>query len=321
MNRRTLLSGGLASPLLNLSTRPDASAGRSSFSFVHFSETHITDNFHAREGCRKCFAKVNELRPDFAIAGGDLVYDACTTGWRRAVELYVYYREAEKVLEIPVHHAIGNHDICGLFAESGIAPGDRYFGKRLYEEFIGPRFYSFDHKGWHFVVLDSVEITSDRQYRAGVDAAQLQWLKADLAALTPRTPVIVTTHIPLVTGYLQYGSLNEVLRPDALVVSNAREVWSVLKSYNVKALLQGHLHVREAVSNVNGCCFYTLGAVCGNWWRGPREGHPEGFSLFTVRGDELSWRYVTYGFEADGVTAEHAPIVGQSKFRQKPRAR
>jgi hypothetical protein len=39
--------------------------------------------------------------------------------------------------------------------------------------------------------------------------------------------------------------------------------------------------------------------VCGNWWKGPRDGHPEGFAVLTVRGDEVQWRYETYGFIAD----------------------
>jgi hypothetical protein len=38
--------------------------------------------------------------------------------------------------------------------------------------------------------------------------------------------------------------------------------------------------------------------VCGNWWKGPREGHPEGFGVITVKGHELGWQYHAYGFNA-----------------------
>jgi 3',5'-cyclic-AMP phosphodiesterase len=78
---------------------------------------------------------------------------------------------------------------------------------------------------------------------------------------------------------------------------NGREVLELFASHNLKAVLQGHTHVRETVL-YNGCQFITSGAVCGNWWRGLRFGHPEGFGLITVRNGELTWEYRTYGFHA-----------------------
>jgi hypothetical protein len=51
---------------------------------------------------------------------------------------------------------------------------------------------------------------------------------------------------------------------------------------NPKMVLQGHTDIRESVI-YNGCQFITSGAVCGRWWKGPREGHPRGFGVLTVR--------------------------------------
>jgi hypothetical protein len=42
--------------------------------------------------------------------------------------------------------------------------------------------------------------------------------------------------------------------------------------------------------------FITSGAVCGNWWKGLWLGNPEGFAMLTVKGENISWRYETYGF-------------------------
>ena len=78
---------------------------------------------------------------------------------------------------------------------------------------------------------------------------------------------------------------------------NAQDVLDVLWPYAPKLVLQGHTHIRETVM-YNGRQFITTGAVCGNWWKGPRDGHPEGFGVVTVRGADVSWRYETYGFTA-----------------------
>ena len=43
----------------------------------------------------------------------------------------------------------------------------------------GPLYYSFDHGGWHFVVLHTIE-KQDVEIR--VPETQLEWLRADLAA-------------------------------------------------------------------------------------------------------------------------------------------
>jgi 3',5'-cyclic AMP phosphodiesterase CpdA len=185
------------------------------------------------------------------------------------------------------------------------------FGKRLFQEHIGRRYYSFAHKGWYFLALDSIGITRDRQYTGYVDSEQLEWLKRELAMIGKSAPIVVVTHMPLVTGYLAYGSLTKLLPPDALVVSNAREVLDILQPYNVKTVLQGHLHVREVVDNALGCRYITSGAVCGNWWRGPRDGHPEGFSRFSITGNTIRWQYYTYGFRSEEHISETPSIVMQ----------
>ena len=49
------------------------------FSFVHFTDPHIQPKLRAVEGYRDCFAKIQKLKPDFVLAGGDLVFDANET--------------------------------------------------------------------------------------------------------------------------------------------------------------------------------------------------------------------------------------------------
>ncbi len=63
------------------------------------------------------------------------------------------------------------------------------------------------------------------------------------------------------------------------------------------AVLQGHTHVNEIVS-YKGTQYITSGAVCGNWWHGPRMGTPEGFTVVSLREGRISTRYETYGFRS-----------------------
>jgi|SRR5579863_963173 len=303
------MASSLAWPLDAASTI----ATTGSFSFFHFCETHITDQLDANHGCRMAFDAMRRIGADFAIAGGDLVYDVCAQGWKRAGELYSLYKEAEKHIEMPVYRVMGNHDVYGLFRESGVFESDPHFGKRLFEAEIGPRHYSFTHKGWLFIVLDSIGITPERQYTGIVDAEQLAWLRRELELAGRTAPVVVISHMPLFTAYMQYGSLTQVLARDALVVTNATEVAAILDGYNVKAVLQGHIHVREVIDNNKGCRYITSGAVCGNWWRGPRDGHPEGFARITISGGNLHWQYYTYGFHSIAGSDQTPSIVNQPR--------
>ena len=48
----------------------------------------------------------------------------------------------------------------------------------MFEERFSKTYYSFEHKGVHFIVLDSIGITDDRAYEGRVDAAQLNGWQA-----------------------------------------------------------------------------------------------------------------------------------------------
>jgi Icc protein len=284
LNRRELLTLGA------LAAAPQIIAAGQDFSFVHLTDTHIQPELHAAEGCRMAFEKVNRLRPDFIIHGGDLVFDAAAVPDLRAKQVYSLFEETSKRLEAPVHYLVGNHDVCN------VGPGTHY-GKAMFEDRIGKRYYAFSHKGWKFIALDSINtIDAPKGFTGKIDDEQLAWLNTELEA-TPKTqPLVVSTHIPLATSFLQFSDLP--VTADMLVVTNSRDVLNLLWQYNLKAVLQGHTHIREIV-NYNGCQFITSGAVCGNWWKGIRMGHPEGFGVLTVKNGAITWRYETYGFHAD----------------------
>lgn len=289
MNRRTALSILAAAPAA-------LAAPSDSFRFVHFTDTHIQPEMKAADGCRMCFGAISAERPDFALCGGDLVFDSNETPRPRAVELFDLYGETVKRLEMPVHSAPGNHDVVGLSAKSGIAATDPMYGKKTFEDRIGRRYSSFDHKGWHFILLDSIGTPPGGGYIGRIDDEQMTWLRADLEKTGTKKPIVMMTHIPVLSSVLQIVP-DQWKVPSTYLVTNSTQLLALLAAYNVKAVLQGHTHIRETVI-YNGCQYITSGAVCGNWWKGARLGHPEGFGVLTVRGQEIAWEYRTYGFQA-----------------------
>jgi 3',5'-cyclic AMP phosphodiesterase CpdA len=168
----------------------------------------------------------------------------------------------------------------------------------MFEERFGKTYYSFDHKGVHFIVLDSIGITSDRAYEGRVDGPQLDWLKSDLRGLTPSTPIIVAIHIPLVTAFNSYVPVPDPEpKHHGMSVANAYEVIALFEGHNVLGVLQGHTHINERVM-WKGVPYITSGAVSGNWWHGTRMGTPEGFTVVRVEQGKLSTSYETYGFRS-----------------------
>jgi 3',5'-cyclic AMP phosphodiesterase CpdA len=295
--RRFLISALPAASLAGAAGSVFAADTAPHFSFIHFTDLHIQPELHAGAGCAKCVVKMNSLKPDFAICGGDLVFDANEQGYPRAKQLYDLYEETLKPLQTRVHTVVGNHDVFGVSTKSGVAQSDPHYGKRMFEDRIGKTFSSFDYQGWHFVMLDSIGSRPGQDFIGLIDEAQVEWLKSDLAHMKPGTPLVVVTHVPLASAVMQTVA-DSWKTPETYLVTNAREVLNILWPYHPKMVLQGHTHIRENVV-YNGCQFITSGAVCGNWWKGPREGHPEGFGVLTVRGDRIDWRYETYGFVAD----------------------
>jgi Icc protein len=290
-----LLNHGIANAAAAL-VKPQPAA---SFDFVFFTDTHIQPELEAAHGCQMAFAKIAAAKPAFAICGGDLVFDALGAGRARADVLFDLYQRTEATIQAPLHHAIGNHDLYGIFTQSGAAPTDPGYGKKMFEARIGARtYYSFDHRGYHFIILDSIFPTPDRLWEGRIDDAQLQWLAHDLAAIPPSAPVIVITHVPLITGYLAYGPKPDgTPRHDTVSVANSADVIALFQPHNILAVLQGHLHINELV-NYKNCQYACCGAVCGNWWHGPRLDFPEGFTIVSLREGKISWRYETYGFQS-----------------------
>ena len=310
--RRQLVAGGIAlatgATSAGIACEGEEAAHASpteahgSFAFVHITDTHIQAELGAREGVEKAFAAISSLpeKPAFGLVGGDLVMDAALVSRERADTVYGMWRETAERLKLPLHYSIGNHDLYGLKEADAAKASDPEYGKGMWKKRIGiERSYdTFDHQGWRFVTLDSVGITPDASWEGVLDIAQISWLD-DLLRKTPTTmPMVFLTHFPIFTAIGQYTVGTTSSMTSGNVVKNGKVFFEMTQKHNVKAVFQGHTHVVEEI-NYLGTHYITGGAICGDWWKGKRLGvHPEGFVVAKVNGDNLTWRYVAYGWQA-----------------------
>lgn len=302
LTRRELMGAGAVLAGALLLPEPLQAAPKPSFQFVHITDAHIQPELGATEGVKKAFDAIRTLphKPAFALVGGDLVMDAALVPHSRADMVYDLWQQEAANLHLPLHYSIGNHDVYGLKVEGKPATEDPDFGKALWKKRLGlDRSYStFDHQGWRFVCLDSTGITPAYSWEGNLDATQLTWLDDLLRSTSKTMPMVFLTHFPIFTAVTMYTESTTAATPVGNIVKNGRTFKEMIQTHNVKAVFQGHTHIVEEIDYL-GVKYITGGAICGDWWKGKRLGvHPEGFSVVTVTGDDLTWKYVPYGWTA-----------------------
>ena len=188
-----------------------------------------------------------------------------------------------------------------LFGGYTIGNHDRYYrfegqpdtlGFRMFEKHYGPSHRSFTRKGVHFVILNSLYPEDNGGYNVG--NKQLEWLKADLDSVGKQTPVIVSTHVPMLSLYYPVveGSMKALD-----MINDTKAVVDVLKDHNTQLVLQGHQHIYEQIQE-RDLWFVTAGAVSAYWWKGPFLTTEEGLLLVKVdENNRVSWEYLDYGWE------------------------
>jgi len=274
---------------------PGQSISQDDFSFVFMTDIHITPVKHAPEGFSKAIKSVNTLAPDIVITGGDIVFDALRADYGRADSLFSQYEGKLKEFNMPVYNTIGNHENFGWFNKA-ISPDNENYGKGMFRKRISNNYYAFDYKGWRFYIIDGVMKKDSTHYKGQVNAEELEWLKNDLKNVDKNTPIIISTHIPFITVYNQVFYSTVKVNEDDLVVTNSKEVLDLFRGYNLKLVLQGHLHYFEDIL-VNNIHFVTGGAVSGAWWTGPHRDTQEGYVVVKIKNKQPEIQYNDFGWE------------------------
>ena len=306
MKRRSFIQAGLigaAGAAASCTGKQPVIGKQELFSFIHYTDIHVQPERGATEGFLAAIDKMNSLKPDFAISGGDLVMDVLEADENKATTLYDLYEKCCMNFDMPVHNVMGNHEVFGIRVPDLVPQGHPDWGKELFKRRLGDgaTYRSFDHKGIHFVLFDSIGIEPSEDgafdYFGELGAEQLAWLEMDLAAIPAGMPVVGVTHIPLFSLYYQVknGPLSPWGRGG--VINDGKPLCDILSKHRVLGILEGHIHVNE-LYEYKDTRYVDTAAVSGSWWSGPRDGHPEGFNLVHVYEDEIICEYITYGWDA-----------------------
>jgi len=260
ITRRELLrSSGLVIAGLSIGI-PFASAnrvydkGNLSFGIVtdaHYADTEANGTRLYRESLAKmneCITLMNDKKVDFLIELGDLKDQGQPTAEDETLKYLTAIENVYGKFKGPRYHVLGNHDIDSISKEQFLALVENTGIKKELT------YYSFDIKGFHFVVLDANFKADGLDYDHGnfdwkdsnIPLRQLKWLREDL--LSTSKPVIAFIHQQLdVTG--------------STGVRNALKVREVLQeSGKVLAVFQGHHHAGH-YSQIEGIHYYTLKAM------------------------------------------------------------
>jgi Icc protein len=234
------------------------------FTFGFISDSHITQiegNTFVRNwdrGLIRAVAEANLLdpRPDFFLYGGDIAQLGKPEEIDHGLELL-------GALHGKVHYVMGEHD---YYVDLG-----EYWRKQL-----GPDHYSFDHKGVHFVVLNSIltfEKWMHKKWDTGMERMkqmarldnprgspfmvgdeQRAWLKADLDKVSKDTPLVILSHSPLQRIYRGWNFWTE----------DAEQVQELLKSFDKVTVLYGHVHQIQT-NQIGNISFHAAMATAWPW--------------------------------------------------------
>ncbi|MCK4856459.1 MAG: metallophosphoesterase [candidate division Zixibacteria bacterium] len=200
-------------------------------------------------------AEIERLKPDFVITVGDMIegYTEDTTVINAEWEEYL---ALVKPLSMPIYYTPGNHDIT---TDAILEP---------YRRYIGREYYSFDHRGLHFVILDN----SRWRYSRELPAEQIEWLIDDLRQNRDAVHTLVFIHKPFWYNTTALG------KPDTL--------HSLFTNFGVDAVVTGHFH-RYFTGVYDGVSYTCIGSSGGAMTPGP-TGLGYHFGWVTVDDKEIA---------------------------------
>ena len=235
-----------------------------SFTFAYLSDAHIEHVEGSRfvrsrdAGLLHAIDEINRMtpKPDFVMFGGDLAQFGKRAELDRGADLLSRLGPGFRCV-------MGEHDYY-------LDLGAHWLG------LFGPQYYSFDHKGVHFVVLNSVLTLDDWTFNrwsapdermaamaAGEGAGsspflvgepQRRWLADDLAKVSRATPIVVFSHSPLQKIHKEWNFWTD----------DAEEVQALLAPFDRVSVLYGHVHQIQH-NRIGNITFDSMAATAWPW--------------------------------------------------------
>jgi len=296
------------------------------FWFIVLSDTHvtahpepwITEDLFLPAGARqrwqdvhqmnigrfiKVIEQANASKPDLVMHLGDITTShPQRPSWDKEC---LNARKLIGTIDVPVHLCPGNHDVGNKLslslpnwpANAGDPRKSFHVSDdniALYKQYFGEPYYSFDHKGCHFIVLLEHVFGSGWQ----VEKEEWEWLEADLAAHQDARHVFMFFHTPIYwvdpvrdVGPENYEIIDEEPRARLL---------ELIDKYRARAVFTGHTH--HNITNQyerTGLFTVTSTAFARNSWAlypdvggGNRDPAHAGYLIVRVYGDSAVVNFV-----------------------------
>ncbi|MCU0299045.1 MAG: metallophosphoesterase, partial [Candidatus Nanopelagicales bacterium] len=226
---------------------------------AHLTDIHVQPQQRAGEGMAACLRHLQQLadQPELILTGGDSIMDSLAADDARTrLQWDLWHKVLRDECSLPVRSCIGNHDVWGWEKSKSKTTGNEPgWGKQRAVDMlrIDERYYTFAQGGWHFIVLDSTQPPPDggEGYVAGVDEAQFDWLVRTLQAVPADSPVLVLSHIPILSASAILWAANaegnfqisgSLMHRDCLKLKDL-----FAQHPNVRLCLSGHLHLVDRV--------------------------------------------------------------------------
>ncbi|MGV8096620.1 MAG: metallophosphoesterase family protein [Mangrovibacterium sp.] len=207
------------------------------------SDVHIPTMHDANFRLSTFMDQMKAEKPDFIIELGDFA---------QASEKFDAYYKLWDSFPGDKYHVIGNHEMDGGHSrEEAIAYRNM---ERSY--------YSFDKKGFHFIVLDGNDKKDEnaKGYKQFIGPSQIEWFKNDLA--DTKYPVVIFSH----QGLVVYHGVDEDYS-----IENAEQVQRIIGDHNashpgkrVIACFNGHTHWDYA-EKINGVWYIHITSMSYHW--------------------------------------------------------
>lgn len=232
--------------------------------FVQISDTHIGFSKEANPDVAatlsRTIALVNALpqRPELVLHTGDITHLSKPEEFDMAAQL-LSQLDVKELHTTPGEHDVADASVTEYFDRYGKASRNRGY-------------YSFDHRGVHFMSLINV-LNFKPNGLGNLGAQQLEWLEKDLRGRTSSTPIVVFAHMPLWTVYAPWG----------WGTADAEQAMSYLRRFGSVTVLNGHIH--QIVQKVEGHITYHTARSTA--YPQPSPGSGPGPGPLKVASDEL----------------------------------
>lgn len=266
---------------------------------AHLTDVHLKNQFDAPARFAKCLHHVQQQspKPDLILNGGDIVFDMNKAQLSTINEQWKLVHQIMKSdCDIPVQYCLGNHDIW--WSENN--KGQAVYGKQYSLDQLQMRkpYHSFQKNGWKFIILDSVNLDIDGTWYIGkLGDEQFSWLENELKQTDPKMPVLLMSHIPILTATLMIEDdiVNKWVMTGGDMHTDTAKIIKLFNQHpNVKLCLSGHVHLRDKVL-YNNVTYICNGAVSGAWWEGNKRETAPGYGLIDLYADgSFDERYVNY---------------------------